>query len=59
MVEAHVFERDRLGSGEVATGPAVITEAETTTVVPVGFTARMRSDRTLELLREKNKGAAR
>ena len=37
-VTADVFDRDRLRSGETVAGPAVIVEAQTSTIVPPGFT---------------------
>ncbi len=38
---AAVYHRDALSRGAVITGPAVITEDETTTIVLAGFTARL------------------
>lgn len=49
--EAAVVARDRLGPGEGIAGPAAITEAETTTIVPSGFTAVMQDDGSILLLR--------
>ena len=44
MTEAAVHERDRLGAGDGITGPAVVTERETTIVVPAGFAGAMQAD---------------
>ena len=38
---ARVFPRDRLRPGEPCVGPAIITEAETSTLVPDGFVAAL------------------
>ncbi len=35
---AAVFDRDRLGPGQTVAGPAVIVEAQTSTIVPPGYT---------------------
>ncbi|WP_243793789.1 hydantoinase B/oxoprolinase family protein [Saccharopolyspora gloriosae] len=35
------YDRDRLGAGERIEGPAIIEQYDTTTVVPVGFTANV------------------
>ena len=37
-VTARVFDRDRLRPGEPVAGPAVVVEAQTSTIVPPGFT---------------------
>lgn len=58
MTDARVFERSALGVDEVAQGPAVVTEAETTIVVPTGFSATLRSDGTVEVTHNTNAGAA-
>jgi len=39
--EVAVYERDELGAGAAFDGPAVITERQTTTVVPAHFAARI------------------
>ena len=39
VVEARVFLRERLRPGESVAGPALITEAQTTTVVPPAWRA--------------------
>lgn len=56
--EATVIERDGFASGRSAAGPAVITERETTIVVPAGFLARMRDDGCVEIVRERQEAAA-
>ncbi|MEM1049844.1 MAG: hydantoinase/oxoprolinase family protein [Pseudomonadota bacterium] len=56
--DAAVIERDRFESGRSAAGPAVITERETTIVVPAGFLARMREDGCVEIVRERQEAAA-
>jgi N-methylhydantoinase A len=40
-VEAQVYARDLLSPGAAVSGPAVITEAETSTLVPSGFVAAL------------------
>jgi N-methylhydantoinase A len=50
-VEAAVVTRAALAPGEAITGPAAITEAETTTIVPTGFTAVAQDDDSLLLVR--------
>jgi N-methylhydantoinase A len=39
MQKVPVYHRDDLGAGSAMAGPAVITEDETTTIVPKGFLA--------------------
>jgi N-methylhydantoinase A/oxoprolinase/acetone carboxylase beta subunit len=51
VVEAPVFAREQLVPDHLITGPAVITEAETTIIVPTGFAATSRSDGTIEVTR--------
>lgn len=53
-VEATVIERSSFTPGDHANGPLVITEDETTIVVPTGFIASLASDGTMIL----SKGAA-
>ena len=50
-IEAKVFERNRLGAGGGVPGPAVITESETTIVVPGRTDAICQSDGCIELNR--------
>jgi N-methylhydantoinase A len=49
VVTARVAARDTIAPGQRLTGPAMITERETTVVVPTGFTAAMRADGTIEV----------
>ncbi|MEL6421690.1 MAG: hydantoinase/oxoprolinase family protein [Pseudomonadota bacterium] len=51
--QANVFPRHDLDIGARADGPAVITEDETTIVIPAGFAACRWPDGTLELTRER------
>jgi len=51
MVDAAVVERDKLEPSAELTGPAVITERETSVIVPVGFTATMQNDGCIEVRR--------
>ena len=55
LVEAGVVARDTLVPGDQLTGPAVITERETTVVIPAGFTAITRADGTIEATRDAHK----
>ena len=48
---APVAQRSDFGTGTTLSGPAVITERETTIIVPQGFTAAMRADGCIELRR--------
>ncbi len=52
MVAAAVVARDGLVPGDWLAGPAMITERETTVVVPAGFTATVRADGTIEVVRD-------
>lgn len=58
MVSAPVYERAALSLGQSAPGPCVITEAETTIIVPDGFYATRRADDTIEILRTKRGATA-
>jgi N-methylhydantoinase A len=51
VVEAGVAARDGLAPGDWLAGPAMVTESETTVVIPAGFTATMRTDGSLEVVR--------
>ncbi len=51
MTEAGIVARDSLRSGQGLAGPALITEAETTIVVPAGFAASVRADGSIEVAR--------
>ncbi|XDA97503.1 hydantoinase/oxoprolinase family protein [Sulfitobacter sp. LCG007] len=55
MVEARTIARKDLAPGQSVAGPAVITEAETTIIVPTSRMARAQSDGTIDLVA---KGAA-
>jgi len=48
-VEARAFDRTALDPGAVAPGPAAITEAETTIIVPSGFAAFAQADGCIDL----------
>jgi N-methylhydantoinase A len=52
VVNAGMAARDRLAPGDWLSGPALVTESETTVVVPEGFTATVRADGTLEVIRD-------
>ena len=51
MVAAGLADREELVAGNRLAGPALITEAETTVVVPEGFTATVRADGSIEVAR--------
>jgi N-methylhydantoinase A len=55
MVEAGLFVRDLLVAGNQVSGPAIIVESETTTIVTSAFEAIMQSDRCL-LVQRKTRG---
>ncbi|MFA9421879.1 MAG: hydantoinase/oxoprolinase family protein, partial [Gammaproteobacteria bacterium] len=55
MVEAGLFDRDLLVAGNQVSGPAIIVENETTTIVTSAFEAIMQSDRCL-LVQRKSRG---
>jgi N-methylhydantoinase A len=55
MVEAGLFDRDLLVAGNQVSGPAIIVESETTTIVTSAFEAIMQSDRCL-LVQRKSRG---
>jgi N-methylhydantoinase A len=48
-VEAQVAEREAFAAGAAFAGPAVITERETSVIVPAGFSALMQSDGCIEI----------
>jgi len=50
-VDASIVARDRMAASQRIAGPAMITERETTVVIPSGFTATMRADGTIEVMR--------
>jgi N-methylhydantoinase A len=51
-VAATVVARDAMTPGNWLSGPAVVTERETTVVIPVGFTATVRADGSIEVVRD-------
>jgi N-methylhydantoinase A len=55
FVEAGVYERESMEVGNEVTGPAIIVENETTTIVTSGYKATMQEDRCL-LMQRKNGG---
>ena len=52
VIAAGVVARDALAPGDWLAGPAMVTERETTVVVPAGFTATMLADGSIEVVRE-------
>jgi N-methylhydantoinase A len=52
LVEAAVVARETLAPGDRVIGPAMITESETTVVIPAGFTAITRADGTIDAFKE-------
>jgi N-methylhydantoinase A len=50
-VEARLYERDRLDIGSAITGPAIVEQFDSTTVIPPGWTARVDGYRNLILER--------
>ncbi len=52
VVVARVVPRDGLVSGDRFDGPAMVTERETTVVIPTGFSATVRADGSIEVMRE-------
>ncbi|HSF95073.1 MAG TPA: hydantoinase/oxoprolinase family protein [Thermohalobaculum sp.] len=53
QVTARVAARAAIAPGQRLPGPAMITENETTVVVPTGYTAAMRADGTIEVTRNE------
>ena len=51
LLDTAVYPRDRLPPGSSVVGPALIVEAQTTTVVPPGFVAEVDARRHLHLVR--------
>ena len=51
LVEATLYERDRLDIGATIAGPAIVEQFDATTVIPPGWTARRRLRATLVLAR--------
>ncbi len=56
FVEAGVYQRGAMQAGNEVTGPAIIVENETTTIVTSGYWATMQEDRCL-LIQRKNGGS--
>ena len=56
IVEASVIERVQFSTGDSAIGPLIITEDETTIVVPKGFAAELASDGTMVISKIIAKG---
>jgi len=51
MLPADVVEREAFQAGQSLDGPAILTERETTIIVPAGFQARMRADGCVEIVK--------
>jgi N-methylhydantoinase A len=51
--EGQEIARERLADGATARGPLAVTEAETTVIVPKGFTVTGRADGVLDILRDR------
>jgi N-methylhydantoinase A len=47
-----IYERERLGPGACFAGPAIVAEAETSTLVGAGWRGRIAADGSIELIRE-------
>lgn len=54
FLEAPVYARESIEPGAVVTGPALIVEAQTTTVVPAGFLARVDGRQHIVLTRRQS-----
>jgi len=54
MQTAKVTERNAMQPGQSLSGPAIVTERETTIIVPDGFVARMRSDLCVEMIKQQS-----
>ena len=50
-IEATLYERDQLDIGATITGPAIVEQFDSTTVIPAGWTARV--DRYHNLILQK------
>ena len=57
FVDATVIDRDDVKTGKSVTGPAAITEAETTVIVPSGFVATAQPDGCIEVTRLKEQAS--
>ena len=58
VVDAGVVARDRMTSGNWLSGPAMVTERETTVVIPAGFSATVRTDGSIEVAQDTRKQEA-
>jgi N-methylhydantoinase A len=58
VVAAAVVARDAMTPGNWLSGPAMVTERETTVVIPVGFTATVRADGSIEVVLDTQKQEA-
>src|SRR5699024_4719991 len=56
--DAASIRRESFGSGQSLAGPAIVTERETTVIVPAGFTAIMQPDGCIDLRRQVDAPAA-
>ncbi|QCS41071.1 hydantoinase/oxoprolinase family protein [Natrinema versiforme] len=54
--EATVYDRDRLAPGAAVDGPAILEQAESTTVVPPAWTGDILADGTLVMTRTEDEG---
>ena len=52
QIPAATIRRDAFGTDQTLPGPAIVTERETTIIVPKGFTAAMRADGCIDLRRD-------
>ena len=58
QLEAALIRRDVFGAGQSLEGPAVVTERETTVIVPPGFSAVMQPDGCIDIRRRDAASAA-
>ena len=52
MLEAMLYERDRLDIGMIVAGPAIVEQSDATTVIPAGWSSRVDGYRNLILERK-------
>jgi N-methylhydantoinase A len=52
MLESRIYERTELPAGALLTGPAVIAERETTTIITSSFDAVIQSEGSILLIRK-------
>ena len=55
VVDAGVVARDGMTPGDRLCGPAMVTESETTVVIPAGFTATVLADGSIDVVRDARK----